>query len=77
MVININNPEAPEFVQYINNRDFNGNSAFGQAGDLGPEGLRWVKRKHSPINTPLLVVANEVSSSTIYKVTRVVQSKND
>nr|MBF0223245.1 choice-of-anchor I family protein [Desulfobulbaceae bacterium] len=64
MVYDITNPYRPEFVQYINNRDFLGNPALGTAGDLAPEGLAFIDASDSPINKPLLVVANEVSGST-------------
>ncbi|QNT68884.1 choice-of-anchor I family protein [Defluviicoccus vanus] len=69
---NIDNPLAPTFVQYINNRDFAGDAEKGIAGDLGPEGVEFVPAGHSPTGTPLLIVANEVSGSTsIYYVKRV------
>ena len=72
MVIDVSDPWAPSFVQYINNRNFAGDPESGTAGDLGPEGMYWIKRKHSPVRAPLLVVTNEVSgTTTIYKALRV------
>ncbi len=72
MVYDISDPFAPEFVQYINNRDFSADPETAAAGDLGPEGLIFIPRGHSPIRKPLLVVANEVSgTTTIYKIKRV------
>lgn len=71
MVYDISDPFAPEFVQYINNRDFSADPETATAGDLGPEGLTFIARRHSPIREPLLVVANEVSgTTTIYKIER-------
>ena len=69
VVFDISNPAAPEFVQYINPRDFAGNAAAGTADDLGPEGLLFIPAHESPIWQPLLVVSNEVSGSvSIYKI---------
>ncbi len=71
MVYDISNPVAPQFVQYLNNRDFSGNAEAGTAGDLAPEGLLFIPAKQSPVRKPLLVVTNEVSgTTTIYKIVR-------
>ncbi len=71
MVYNIDNPRSPRFVQYINNRNFTAATNTPAAGDLGPEGLHFISRADSPTNTPLLVVANEVSgTTTVYEVAR-------
>ena len=40
MVFNVNNPAAPQFVQYINNRGLT-----GLTGDRGPEGIIYVKQQ--------------------------------
>lgn len=64
MVYDISNPRRPDFVQYINNRDYTGDAEAGTAGDLGPEGLIVISAKDSPTHKPLLVVANEVSGTT-------------
>jgi hypothetical protein len=64
MVYDVTDPYLPFFVRYVNNRNFNGNAAEGTAGDLGPEGLAFIKAKDSPNGKPLLVVANEVSGTT-------------
>ena len=65
----ITDPENPVFVDYINNRDFQGDVEAGTAGDLGPEGLLFISATDSPNGNPLLVVTNEVSgSTTIYSV---------
>ncbi|MFB2975218.1 choice-of-anchor I family protein [Microseira sp. BLCC-F43] len=64
MVYDITNPASPEFVQYLNNRDFSQNVQLPSAGDLGPEGLTFISAADSPTGLPLLVVTNEISGST-------------
>jgi YVTN family beta-propeller protein len=64
MVYDITNPATPEFVQYLNNRDFSQNVQLPSAGDLGPEGLTFISAADSPTGLPLLVVTNEISGST-------------
>jgi hypothetical protein len=34
------------------------------AGDLGPEGIKFVPAAHSPTRKPLVIVGNEVSGTT-------------
>ncbi len=68
MVYNITNPESPQFVQYLNNRDFSVLSQVdvenGLAGDLGPEGLAFIDAAGSPSGQPMLAVGNEISGTT-------------
>jgi hypothetical protein len=64
MVYDITMPRSPEFVQYINNRDFSGDAEAGTAGDLAPEGLTFIPARKSPTGDPMLAVANEVSGTT-------------
>ncbi|NJL84342.1 MAG: hypothetical protein HC890_18015, partial [Chloroflexaceae bacterium] len=72
LVYEVTNPNSPEFVQYLNTRDFSGDAEAGTAGDLGPEGLTFISAANSPDASPLLVVANEVSgTTTIFEVTLV------
>ncbi|MGH2749740.1 MAG: choice-of-anchor I family protein [Actinomycetota bacterium] len=69
MIYDVQNPRKPRFVDYVNNRDFDGDPEADTAGDLGPEGLTLIADSDSPNGRPLLVVANEVSgSTTIYEV---------
>jgi len=65
MVYDITNPHEPVFIQYVNNRDF---SQVPTGPDTGAEGLFFVDAKDSPTQTPLLLVANEVSGTvTIFE----------
>ncbi|AOS61856.1 choice-of-anchor I family protein [Actinoalloteichus hymeniacidonis] len=68
MIYDVSDPTAPEFVQYVNNRNFDGDpesDQWQQAGDLGAEGLTFIAEANSPVpGTPVLVVANEVSGTT-------------
>ncbi len=69
MVFDVTDPMAPEFVQYVNNRDFAGDPEAGTAGDLGPEGFYFIPGAFSPTGDPLLAVANEISgSTTLYSI---------
>lgn len=70
MVYDVTVPTAPSFVQYINTRDFTKSldaeldpPEWQDAGDLGPEGLIFVPANESPTNTPLLIVAYEISGT--------------
>jgi DNA-binding beta-propeller fold protein YncE len=71
MIFDLSNPENPRYVDYFNNRDFSAEDVEnGGVGDLGPEGLVFIKEADSPIGVPLLVVGNEVSgTTTIYSIT--------
>jgi hypothetical protein len=69
LVYDLSVPIAPEFVQYINNRNFAAPVTSPEAGDLGPEGLLFVPAEESSNGKPWIVVANEVSgTTTIYEV---------
>lgn len=72
-VFDLSRPEAPALVRYVNNRRFPRNPTTGallactdvnDCGDLGPEGLTFVPATESPTRRPLLIVSNEVSSTT-------------
>jgi hypothetical protein len=73
MIFDVTDPAETSYVSYINNRDFSvtdqDDVENGLAGDLGPEGLLFIKPADSPNGEPLLVVGNEVSgTTTIYQV---------
>jgi hypothetical protein len=72
MVYNVTNPYNPEFVQYINTRNFGGDPEEDTAGDLAPEGLLYIRKFFSPNKKDLLVVSFEVSGSiTIFQIDHV------
>lgn len=78
MVYDITDPADVSFVQYINTRDFSGEPVLGTAGDLGPEGLAFVREEDSPIGKPLLVVGHEVSgTTTIFEINRIDKDDDD
>jgi len=66
LVFDISNPNAPVYVQYLNNRDLSLDPALvgAAAGDLGPEGMTFVGSADSPSGKPLVIVGNEVSGTT-------------
>jgi|GEM_PF-203270 len=65
MSYDITNPSQPQFIEYINPRDFSGDPEAGTAGDLAPEGITFV-----PGENPQLIVSNEVSgTTTAYSIT--------
>ncbi|MCP4322964.1 MAG: hypothetical protein GY787_14190 [Alteromonadales bacterium] len=79
MVYNITNPSQASFVQYLNNRDITINPKDNKdtnedgikeyqidAGDLGPEGFKFVSAEDSPTKSPILIVGNEVSGTTSF-----------
>jgi len=70
-VYDINNPRCPVFVDYANSRDFSAAVNTPAAGDLGPEGLIFIKDEDSPTCKPLLVVGNEISgTTTVYEINK-------
>jgi hypothetical protein len=64
MIFNVDNPSAPYYVGYVNNRN-----TTSSGPDLGPEGIIFIEAENSPTGQPLLLLANEVSSTlSIYAV---------
>lgn len=69
VIFDVSNPRSPEFVQYVNNRDFTADVTTPEAGDLGPEGVLFIPAQNTWYGKPLVVVANEVSgTTTIFEV---------
>lgn len=71
LVYEVTNPFAPRFLQYRNDRDFTQDPETAAALDSGPEGFSYVKRGASGLRKPLLLVANEITGSTVcYEIRR-------
>lgn len=75
MIYNVTNPFDVHFIDYVVNRDFDADFTINTetgvvkgdatlAGDLGPEGMKFVSADKSPNSKPLLIIGNEVSGST-------------
>jgi hypothetical protein len=63
-IFNVQNPASPIFVGYYNNRS---NTTSGP--DLGAEGIIFISAAESPNGNPLVILANEVSSTlSIYQL---------
>jgi hypothetical protein len=58
MVYDITNPSSPVFVDYKNTRTL---GSYG--GDNGAEGIIYISADNSPTGVPIVVLANEVSST--------------
>lgn len=76
MVYDIGNPEAPQFLSYVNNRNFEfqfgsnpSNIELQLAGDLGIEDIKFIDGIDSPTGNPFLLIGNEVSGNvSIYEI---------
>jgi hypothetical protein len=65
MVYDVRNPFAPQFLEYVNDRDFSQVPTTPAALDSGPEGFAFVARGETPFRRPALLVANEITGSTV------------
>ena len=69
MAYNVDNPKAPKFLSYVNNRDFTGDWKKGTAGDVSPEGLVFIPADQSPTGKALVSVVYEMSGTVgLYEV---------
>lgn len=65
MVYNVTDPANPVFVEWANNRS----TTTAGVGNLGSEGIFFIKAEDSPTGLPLVVVSNEVSSTiSVYSI---------
>ncbi|HEX2527970.1 MAG TPA: choice-of-anchor I family protein, partial [Geminicoccus sp.] len=70
MAFDLSDPTAPEFVSYINTRNFDAPVDSLEAGDNGPEGLTFISAENSPTGKPMIAVGHEVSGTTaLYEFT--------
>lgn len=68
MTYDITEPENAVFIDYHNNRTTTG-------GDYGPEGIIYINPSESPIDTALIVIANEISATlSVFKLKNVVKN---
>ena len=68
VVLDVTDPNAPVFVQYLNNRTY---AQSGIGPDSGPEGLTFVPAGASPNGRQTLLVGNEVTGTvSIYQRAR-------
>lgn len=78
MTYDVTSPEQPEFVNYMNTREFTPKNNL--ATDTGPEGIEFIAAADSPTGLPLVLVANEVGGTVaIYQlnVTKVTLDKTE
>ncbi len=70
MMYDITDPYGVQFIEYVINRDFTKDPTESiEAGDVGPEGMKFVSAEQSPTGNALLIVGNEVSGTTaVYEV---------
>ncbi|SDD96673.1 choice-of-anchor I family protein [Glycomyces harbinensis] len=69
MVYDVTDPASASFVDYVSERDFAVEPGEGDAGDLGPESIKFVAAADSPTGRAMIVVGNEVSgTTTLYDV---------
>lgn len=69
VLFNIDNPAAPVYSGYYNNR-----SAATNNPDRGAEGIIYIRREASPNNKDIVILANEISSTlSVYQVNTCVE----
>lgn len=77
MVYDITNPASPQFIEYVNNRDFSITATDSAAGDLGVEDILYIKNTDSPDGKYYVVTANEISGTvSIFEITGIAPSSS-
>jgi hypothetical protein len=75
MVYDITNPASPQFIEYVNNRNFSAVASDSAAGDLGVEDILYIKNTDSPDGKYYVVTANEISGTvSIFEITGIAPS---
>jgi hypothetical protein len=75
MVYDITNPASPQFIEYVNNRNFSAVASDSAAGDLGVEDILYIKNTDSPDGKYYVVSANEISGTiSIFEITGIAPS---
>jgi hypothetical protein len=75
--VQVTDPEAPVFVRYYNDRNYDAQFAGGvttdnvvEMGLLGPESLKYIPASNSPNGKSLLLSSGEVSGSmAVFEIT--------
>jgi len=69
VVYDITDPAKATYVTYASNTKLDGESEKLTAGDIAPEGIKFIAGKDSPNGAPMIAVANEVSGTvTLWSV---------
>ncbi len=77
MVYDITNPRSPEFIKYVNNRNFLAEIDAADAGDLGLSDLHLIGEEESPTGMPILITINKISGTISFFSTEVVTSQKN
>lgn len=65
-IYDVTNPNAPTFVNYVNNRDFSVAATDSAAMDLGVEDIYYISNDNSPDGKYYVATANEVSGTVSF-----------
>lgn len=66
IIYDITDVNNVKYINYVNTRSLNASKEDmlnNNAGDLGPEGIKFISKEKSPIDKALLLVANEISGT--------------
>lgn len=75
VIYDVTNPNAPTYIDYVNNRDFSALATDSAAMDLGVEDIFYISNNNSPDGKYYIATANEVSGTvSIFEITGVTSS---